>query len=330
MAKIFLDEDASLDIIRDKVIGVIGYGNQGRAQALNLRDSGLNVIVGNIRDYAWDIAISDGFTVKGIDEVSRESDIIMILIPDEVAPEVFDKDILPYLSKGKVIDFASGYNITYGFIKPPEGVDVILVAPRMIGKGVRDLFTQGDGYPVMVGVEQNASGNGWDYALALSKGIGAFLPGGCAVESSFYEETLVDLFSEHSWAGAMLYLLQACYEALVEEGVSPEVAILELYASGELGEIGHSIAQLGLWNQLKLHSRTSQYGHMTWGKKYITEETKKIMKEAIEEIKDGRFAKEWGLEQVMGLPSFNMLWKLRLSHPVCKEEDKLYKTLGRR
>lgn len=330
MAKIFLDKDASLDILKDKVIGVIGYGNQGRAQALNLRDSGLNVVVGNIEDYARDIAVSDGFVVKDIDEASKEADIIMILIPDEVAPSVFEKDILPYLSKGKVIDFASGYNITYSFIKPPSDVDVVMVAPRMIGKSVRDLFTQGKGYPVLIGVEQDASGKAWDYALALSKGIGAFLPGGCGVESCFYEETLVDLFSEHSWAGAMLYLLQACYEVLIEEGVSPEVAILELYASGELGEIGHAIAQLGLWEQLKLHSRTSQYGHMTWGKRYITEETKRLMKEAIEEIKDGRFAREWGLEQVMGLPSFNMLWKLRLTHPICKEEDKLYKILGKR
>lgn len=330
MAKIFLDKDASLEILKNKVIGVIGYGNQGRAQALNLRDSGMYVIVGNINDYARDIAISDGFLVKDIDIASKEADVIMLLIPDEVAPEVFERDILPYLSKGKVIDFASGYNVTYGFIKPPSDVDVIMVAPRMIGKGVRDLFTQGKGYPVLIGVEQDASGKALDYALALSKGIGAFLPGGCVVESSFYEETLVDLFSEHSWAGAMLYLLQTCYEVLIEEGVSPEVAILELYASGELGEIGHAIAQLGLWEQLKLHSRTSQYGHMTWGRRYITEETKRLMKEAIEEIKDGRFAREWRLEQIMGLPSFNRLWKLRLSHPICEEEDKLYKILGKR
>ncbi|MGC8972175.1 MAG: ketol-acid reductoisomerase [bacterium] len=325
-----MDKDASLDMLKDKVIGVIGYGNQGRSQALNLRDSGLSVIVGNIKDSAWDLAVSDGFTVKSISETAKESDVILLLIPDEVAPRVTESNILPYLSKGKVLDFASGYNITYGFIKPPKDVDVILVAPRMIGKGVRDLFLQNRGFPVLVGVEQDASGKAWDYALAISKGIGAFLPGGCAVESSFYEETLVDLFSEHSWAGAMLYLLQTCYEVLIEEGVSPEVAILELYASGELGEIGNAIAQFGLWKQLVLHSHTSQYGHMTRGKKYITEETKRIMKEAIEEIKDGRFAREWGLEQAMGLPSFNRLWKLRLSHPICEEEDKLYKILGRR
>jgi ketol-acid reductoisomerase len=330
MARIFTDKDAGLDILKDKVIGVIGYGNQGRAQALNLRDNSLNVIVGNIKDSAWDLAVSDGFTVKSIGETAKESDVILLLIPDEVAPKVMEDEISPYLSSGKVLDFASGYNITYGFIKPPNGVDVVLVAPRMIGKGVRDLFLQNRGFPVLVGVEQDASGKAWDYALAISKGIGSFLPGGCAVESSFYEETLVDLFSEHSWAGAMLYLLQACYEVLVEEGVSPEVAILELYASGELGEIGHAIAQFGLWNQLKLHSHTSQYGHMTWGKRYITEETKNLMREAIEEIKDGRFAREWGLEQLMGLPSFHRLWRMRLSHPICKEEDKLYKILGRR
>lgn len=330
MARIFMDKDATLDILKDKTIGVIGYGNQGRSQALNLRDNGLNVIIGNIKDDARNLAISDGFTVNDISETAKESDIILLLIPDEVAPKVMEEDILPHLSKGKVLDFASGYNITYGFIKPPKDVDVVLVAPRMIGKGVRDLFLQNKGFPVLVGVEQDTSGKAWDYALAISKGIGALLPGGCAVESSFYEETLVDLFSEHSWAGAMLYLLQACYEVLIEEGVSPEVAILELYASGELGEIGHAIAQYGLWNQLSLHSRTSQYGHMTWGRRYITEDTKKLMKSAIEEIKDGRFAREWGLEQVMGLPSFNRLWKMMLSHPICKEEDKLYKILGRR
>lgn len=330
MARIFMDKDTSLDILKDKTIGVIGYGNQGRSQALNLRDNGLNVIVGNIKDSAWDLAVSDGFTVKSISQTAEESEIILLLIPDEVAPRVMENDILPHLSNGKVLDFASGYNITYGFISLPKDVDVVLVAPRMIGKGVRDLFLQSKGFPVLVGVEQDASGKAWDYALAISKGIGTFLPGGCAVESSFYEETLVDLFSEHSWAGAMLYLLQACYEVLVEEGVSPEVAILELYASGELGEIGHAISQFGLWNQLSLHSHTSQYGHMTWGKRYITEDMKKLMKSAIEEIKDGRFAREWGLEQLLGLPSFNRLWKIALSHPICKEENKLYNILGRR
>jgi ketol-acid reductoisomerase len=330
MARIYLEQDASLDILKNKRIGVIGYGNQGRAQALNLKDSGLDVVVGNIKDYAWELAKKDGFNVKEIREAAEESDIILILIPDEVTSKVFKEDIEPYLSFGKVIDFASGYNVAYGFIIPPQGVDTIMVAPRMIGKGVRELFENKKGFPVLIGVEQDASGKAWDYALALSKGIGAFLPGGCGVSSSFYEETLVDLFSEHSWAGAMLYLLQACYEVLIEEGVSPEVAILELYASGELGAIGNSIAQLGLWNQLKLHSHTSQYGHMTWGKRYITEETKRIMKEAIEEIKDGRFAREWTLEQLLGLPSFNQLWKLRLDHPICREEAKLYKILGRR
>jgi len=330
MAKIFTDKDANLELLKDKKIGVIGYGNQGRAQALNLRDSGLDVIVGNIKDYAWELAKKDGFDVKEIRETVKESDVILLLIPDEVAPKVFKEDIEPYISPGKVIDFASGYNIAYGFIIPPQGVDTIMVAPRMIGKGVRGLFENKKGFPVLIGVEQDSSGKAWDYTLALSKGIGAFLPGGCGVSSGFYEETLVDLFSEHSWAGAMLYLLQTCYEVLIEEGVSPEIAILELYASGELGEIGNSIAQLGLWNQLKLHSHTSQYGHMTWGKRYITEETKKIMKEAIEEIKDGRFAREWALEQSVGLPSFNQLWKLRLSHSLCKEEDELYKILGRR
>lgn len=228
-AKLYFDGDAEL-IRGGKVISMIGFSNQGSAQALNLRDGGFNVIIGNIEDEYANRARSLGFTVYSIPEAVKRGDVVVMAIPDEVQPEVWMRDIAPNLSPGKIVVFLSGYNVYYGFIKPPKDVDVIMVAPRMIGEGVRDNFVNGKGFPVLIGVANNYSGRAWDYALAYSKAIGAIgKPGGVAVESSFEEETITDLFSEHTWAGgAFLFLLAEGYNVLVENGVSPEAAMLEL------------------------------------------------------------------------------------------------------
>jgi len=323
MAKIFREAENQFGVLKDKVVGVIGYGNQGRCQALNMRDMGLEVIIGTLKDDSWRTASEDGFNVYEVEQVVERSDVLLILVPDEVAPDLIQRKVLPYLKRRQVLSFASGYNVTFGFVNFPSFVDVILVAPRMIGVGIRRRFLAGKGFPVLVGVEQNASGIAWDYSLALAKGIGALQPGGCAVESSFYEETVVDLFSEHTWAGAILYILQACYEVLVEGGISPEVALIELYLSGELGEIGSSIAEVGLWDQLKFHSRTSQYGQLTRGSKYSTGKVKEMMRKSLEEIKDGSFAKEWKLEQIAGFPRFNGLWKKITSSAFYQQEREI-------
>lgn len=332
--KLFLDGDLSL--LKDKTIAVIGYGNQGRAQARILNElNGLNVIVGNIRDKSWDQAASDGFKVYSIDDAAKLADVLMILVPDEVAPEVYSKEILPNIHKKEfcAIDFASGYNVTYGYIKPPSNSDFILVAPRMIGAGILDVvMVKKKGYPVLLGVHQNISGKAWDYALALAKGIGAFLPGGVAVESSFEEETLIDLFSEQFLAPSLIASMIASFEVLTEEfGVSSEAALLELYASGEMSEVFQAIADLGFFKQLKYHSRTSQYGQLTNAfKMYNDPKLKETIRSTLYKIYDGNFAKEWAMEQNLGNPVFNRLWKIFEESKMSKAEDKLYKILKRR
>ncbi len=330
MAKFFAATDADPAVLSDKTIAVIGYGNQGRAQAINLRRAGHRVIVGNQEDDSWRQAREDGFEPLAMDAAAARADIVLLLLPDEIAPDVYRRMIEPHLGRGKTLDFASGYNITYKFIVPPREVDVILVAPRMIGQGVLDLPASGKGFPVLTGVKQDASGHALATTLAIAHGIGAFMPQGAVVESSFEEETMVDLFSEHTWAGAMLFLLERAYKMLLEAGVSPEVAMLELYASGELGEIGRAMASMGMWNQLKLHSHTSQFGQLTHGAQFIGADAEALMRKAIAEIRDGTFARRWAAEQAAGSPTFQQLLGEVLESPIAKAEVDLYAKLGRR
>ncbi|HYL57541.1 MAG TPA: NAD(P)-binding domain-containing protein, partial [Candidatus Acidoferrales bacterium] len=197
MAKFFAASDAEPSVLSGKTIAIVGYGNQGRAQAINLRRAGHRVIVGNQEDDSWRQARADGFEPLAVDAAATRADVVLLLLPDEIAPEIYRKTIEPHLKSGKTLVFASGYNITYKFIVPPRQVDVILVAPRMIGQGVLELPARGEGFPVLVGVKQDASGRALATTLAIAHGIGAFMPHGAVVESSFEEETMVDLFSEH-------------------------------------------------------------------------------------------------------------------------------------
>ena len=330
-ANLFFDGDLSL--LKDKVISVIGYGNQGRAQSIILRENGMNVIIGNIRDSFWDRAIEDGFEVYEIDEASRKADIILLLVPDEVAPDIYRERIAPMVKDKEhiVLDFASGYNITYGFITPLPNMDVIMVAPRMIGWGILDVHKKGKGYPVLLGVSQDVSGKAWEYAKALAKGIGAIgLPEGVAVKSSFEEETLLDLLTEHVTAPLLVAAVQAYFDVVTEEyGASPEAAILELYASGELAETAKLMAEIGFFEQLIYHSRTSQYGQLTRALK-LYDMVKEIVRKEAEEIRSGEFAKEFSLEKISGYAMLKKLWKLAKESELSKAEDRLYKALGRR
>ncbi|HLK85359.1 MAG TPA: ketol-acid reductoisomerase [Candidatus Binataceae bacterium] len=330
MARFFEAAAANPAVLRGRTIAVIGYGNQGRAQAINLRRIGHQVIVGNQEDESWRQARADGFETLSMDAAAARADVLMLLLPDEIAPAAYRELIAPHLAGGKALVFASGYNITYNFIEPPREVDVVLVAPRMIGQGVLDLPARGEGFPVLVGVKQDATGNALATALAIAHGIGAFLPHGAVVESSFEEETLVDLFSEHTWAGAMLFLLDRAYRLLVEAGVSREVALLELYASGELGEIGRAMSTLGMWNQLKLHSHTSQFGQLTHGEQFIGAQADELMRKAIAEIRDGTFARRWAAEQAAGSPEYHRRLDAVLASPVAAAEKELFARLGRR
>jgi len=315
--------------IKDKTIAVIGYGNQGRSQALNMHDSGLNVIVGNVRDSYAELAEKDGFKVYSIAEAAKKADVLFILIPDEVQPEVFEKDINKNMKENSTVVFASGYNYFYGLVNIPEKTNVLMIAPRMIGFGIRDLFLKGQGFPALIAVGKDYTNDAEDQLLALTDAIGVFKPNGVAIWSSFREETLVDLLTEHSWAGALLYIFRAYYEVATELGASPEAVILELYASGELEEIARSMKEQGLFKQLKNHSRTSQYGQLTRGPKYADEKIKEIIRNEAMDILNGAFAKEWMLEKQAGFIHFNKLYELATEHPMEKEEEKLYKILGR-
>ena len=327
MSKKYYDKDADCHHLDGKIIAIMGYGNQGRSQALNLRDSGANVIVGSPRsDESEKRAIEEGFSVMPLDECTDKADILLLLLPDEIFPQIYEEKIKSHLEPGMVLCFASGYNVYYKQLDLPDTVDVILLAPRMIGKAVRDLFVEGDGAPALVAVEQDASGKAQDIVLALAKGIGATRV--MALESSFEEETIVDLVGEQT-GGSKLFFIQMVYEVLLEAGCSPEAALLELYASGENIAVAKSTVELGLWEQLHLHSHTSQYGHQTRGKMLVSEGTREILRKFVDDIRSGAFQKEWSKVQADGMKEFDRLWKENLENPMLEEERKLYRRLGR-
>ena len=326
MARMYFEEDSDLRHLADQTICIVGYGNQGRAQALNMRDSGLSVIVGSRRDTSYKTALQDGFAVFPVDEAAARSDIIFLLVPDEVMAQVFGQDIAPNLAPGNMLVFASGYNIAFGLIQPPSDIDVVLIAPRMIGAGVRDTYLSGEGFPSLVAVHHSATETAFERMLALCEGIGSAKMG--VIESSFLEETTVDLFAEQV---GFLYAVRRYCEVLVEAGCSPEAAMLEFYASGEGIETARAYRDIGLWDQITLHSRTSQYGQeVTSRLSPEDEETERArLKAIISHIQDGSFAREWTAEQQAGFPEFNRVRDLNMAHEMREAERKLYKVLGR-
>ncbi len=316
MARVFYDADADPLVLNGRVIGVLGYGNQGRAQALNMRDSGVNVIVGNRSDDFAKQARKDGFDVLSIEAVARKADVICLLLPDEMQPDVFAKDVRPHLSKGKTLDFASGFNIFYRSIVPPKEVDVILVAPKMIGEYVRKLYLAGSGAPSLIAVERNSTGKGWETATALAHAIGATRVG--ALKSTFEEEAVTDLFNEQ--CTAFIPLLVAGYEILTAAGYDPMATQLELYGSGEWLEIIRAIREHGIFGQGKLHSTTSQYGQLTRSQKIVDAGTRLKMKKILKDIQNGRFAEEWFQEMKRGYPTLNALKKKYATHSLNRTE----------
>jgi len=324
-SRIYHDKDADLRYLKGKTIAVIGYGNQGRAQALNLRDSGLEALVGTLKDPSWAQAEQDGMAVLSISEAASEGDILLLLIPDEVMPEAFTQEIVPQLKENKVIAFASGYNIAFGLIKPPPFVDVILLAPRMIGVGVRELYLNGQGFPSFIAVEQDHSGQAREILLALAKGIGSTKAG--VIEVTFAQEAEIDLFTEQAVGPIMSAAIQTAIEVEIEAGYPPEAVLLELYMSGEMGIVFNQIVEKGFIRQMELHSRTSQYGTMTRRPLFATPELKTKMKDVLAKIRSGEFAREWTAEQQAGQPLFHELKRKALEHPLNALEDKVRKEL---
>ncbi|MCS7113496.1 MAG: ketol-acid reductoisomerase [Candidatus Bathyarchaeota archaeon] len=324
MARIFYDEDAVLSILDGSTVGIIGYGNQGRAWAMNLRDSGVQVIVGNVRDSYWDRAVADGFHVYGISEAVERSDIVCILIPDEVQKTVYRSQVEPYMKSNGMIVFAHGFSIRYGLINPRRDVDVALLAPRMIGVGVRKLYESGYGAPAFVAVKQDATGVAWPKILALAKALGFTRAG--VIESSFEEETELDLFTEQAVMPIIISTFLKAYEILVSRGYSVEAVLTELIASGELIEVFRQVCKLGLMSQLILHSKTSQYGQLSRIGRYI-DRIHEPMVRSLEEIASGVFSEEWVREQELGYLNFRRLLEEALSLQIEKDSEDLRRRL---
>lgn len=321
-SKIYYDQDASLENIQNKTVGIIGYGNQGRAQAMNMRDSGVGpIIIGSVEDQSLELARDDDFPTGTIADVSQESDIIFLLIPDEVMPQVYLDEVLGGLTEGKVLNFASGYNITFNKIVPPGNIDIIMVAPRMVGSGVRDLYLNGQGYPSFVGVAQDYSGQARSLALGLAKAMGATRKG--AIEVTFQQETTMDLFAEQATWPLIEKVLLSAFEFQIAKGLPAEAVISELYLSKEPAYMFEKMADMGFFKQMVLHSRTSQYGQLSRFEQVDDTAIRSFMEKAFKEIGEGSFAAEWEQEQVQGFPKFDRLKAQALAHPLNTIEEKL-------
>ncbi|MCF8018427.1 MAG: ketol-acid reductoisomerase [Vallitaleaceae bacterium] len=303
MAKMFYESDCNLSLLDGKTVAVIGYGSQGHAHARNLKDSGVNVVVGLYEgSKSWEVAEKDGLKVATAADATKEADVIMILLPDEKQGDVYKQDIAPNLEAGNALVFAHGFNIHYGQILPPEDVDVFMVAPKGPGHTVRYQYEEGKGVPCLVAIHQDATGNAEARALAYAAGIGGARAG--ILETTFKEETETDLFGEQAvLCGGVSELMKAGFETLVEAGYQPESAyfecvhemklIIDLVNKGGLSFMRYSI------------SDTAEFGDYSIGKRIITDETKKEMKKVLGEIQDGTFAQRWILENKANRPAFN-------------------------
>ncbi len=321
MAKIYYDKDADLNVYKGRTIAIVGYGIQGRGQALSLRDSGLNVLVaqrpGGVN---YEQAKKDGFEPVEADVAAKKADVIMILTQDHVQGELYRKSIKRHLKKGKALAFSHGFNIHFGQIKPPADVDIWMIAPKGPGALVRRQFEEGKGVPCLVAIHQNASGNALKDALAYAKGIGGGRAG--IFETTFKEETETDLFGEQVvLCGGTSALIKAGYETLIEAGYAPEMAYFECVH--ELKLIVDLIYEGGVVGMRQRVSDTAEYGDYSRGPRIITDRTRKEMKKILKEIQSGKFAREWMKENKNGRPNFNKYREDSKNHPVEKVGQEL-------
>lgn len=316
MAKMYYENDANMSVIQEKAIGVMGYGSQGHAHSLNLKDSGLNVSVGLYENSkSWTKAVENGLDVKLVADVARNSDIIMMLLPDTVMAQVYKDSIEPYLSPGNTIMFAHGFNIHYKTITPPDNVDVSMVAPKAPGHRMREVFTKGSGVPGLLAIHQDISGNAREIGLAYANGIGCTRAG--VLDTTFKEETETDLFGEQSvLCGGVTALIKAAYETLVEAGYQPESAYFE--CMHELKLIVDLLYQGGMEYMRYSVSDTAEYGDYSRGPMVVDQHVKDNMKKVLDAIQDGSFAKEWITENDEGRPRFNRLRSDNSEHPIEK------------
>ena len=311
--KVYYDKDAKLKRLKEKKTIVIGYGSQGHAHALNLRDSGMDVTVGLRKDGAsWKKAKSAGLKVVEIQEGVSASDVVMILVPDEYQGDIYSEKVAPYLKDGAYLGFAHGFNIHYGQIAPPSDINVFMAAPKGPGHLVRHEYTRGNGVPTLIAVHQDPSGDTKEIALAYASSIGGGKAG--IIETNFMEETETDLFGEQAvLCGGVTSLITAGFETLVEAGYAPEMAYFECLHEMKL--IVDLFYEGGISNMRYSISNTAQFGDLTRGQRVITEETKKEMKKILSEIQSGEVAREWIIENKAGRPVFNALTKRGEAHP---------------
>jgi len=321
MATIYYDKDANLDLLKKRKVAVIGYGSQGHAHALNLRDSGVDVRVGlGAGSKSKAKAEGAGLKVLSVAEASKEADVIMVLIPDQTQKAVYDAEIAPHLSAGKALLFAHGFNIHFGQIRPPAGVDVLLVAPKGPGHMVRRQYQDGRGIPGLIAIHQDATGKAKQVGLAYAHGIGCARAG--VLETTFKEETETDLFGEQAvLCGGASALVKCGFEVLVEAGYQPESAyfeclhelklIVDLMYEGGLAWMRHSI------------SDTAEYGDYTRGPRIVNAQTKEEMRKILKEIQSGQFAKEFIIENMVGKPTFDKYRVTEAAHPIEEVGGKL-------
>jgi len=321
MVKIYYDSDADLKVLSGKKVAVIGYGSQGHAQAQNLRDSGINVVVGQRPGSAnYELAKELGFEPVSAGEAAAKADVIQILVPDEVQAQLYKNEIAPHLSAGKALVFSHGFNIHFGQIKPPSDVDVFMVAPKGPGHLVRRTYEEGVGVPCLIAVHQDATGRARDLALAYAKGIGGTRAG--VIETTFKEETETDLFGEQAvLCGGLSELIRAGFETLVEAGYQPEVAYFECLHEMKL--IVDLIYEGGISQMRYSISDTAEYGDLVSGPRVINEASRKAMKELLCEIQSGEFARKWLLENQVNRPVFNALRNQQAEHLIEKVGRKL-------
>ncbi|MEH2140773.1 ketol-acid reductoisomerase [Nostoc sp.] len=314
MARMYYDEDANLDLLAGKTIAIIGYGSQGHAHALNLKDSGLNVIVGLYPgSKSVEKAKAAGLTVKNVADAANAADFITILLPDEVQKTIYKNEIEPNLEEGNVLAFAHGFNIHFGQIVPPANVDVVMVAPKGPGHIVRRTYEQGEGVPALFAVYQDTSGQARDRAMAYAKGIGGSRAG--VLETTFREETETDLFGEQAvLCGGLSALIKTGFDTLVEAGYQPELAYFECLHEVKL--IVDLVVEGGLAKMNDSISNTAEYGGYTRGPRIVTEQTKAEMQKILSEIQSGQFAREFVLENQAGKPGFTALRRKEAEHKI--------------
>ncbi|MBU2648854.1 ketol-acid reductoisomerase [bacterium] len=313
---IYYDKDANLSLLEGKKLTVIGYGSQGHAHSQNLKDSGLDVIVG-LRESSksWKQAEADGLTVMKTADAAKAGDFIMILAPDQLQGDIYAADIAPNLAPGNVLAFGHGFNIIYEQIVPPDDVDVVMIAPKSPGHLVRRTFVEGSGTPCLIAVHQDASGKAQDYALAWAKGIGGTRAG--VIHTNFRDETETDLFGEQAvLCGGVSELVRAGFETLTDAGYPPEIAyfeclhelklIVDLFYEGGINYMNYSV------------SETAEYGGLLRGNEIIGESSRKAMKNVLKEIQEGDFAKKWLLENKVGQPNFKGMRRISENHPIEK------------